>query len=544
MLSWSIIIYLSLLFASSSIDARYRAHPKRRYSVPISSFTSNIPSNNQPMNIEEPSGVNDDQALLDLLKETSKFRTSTQTPTNGKHQASEQQVEQFTRLLFERLNLREPPNVTVNVNEGIGFPSSIVKQLEQQTREQQYQHHKEEDFYHRQQKIHDEIMPTAERAILPGDHIQHHTCERQLAAKLNLNKAQIENIDCFRFTKSPKESNSLPNNQFVNELRIYMKKTYFHWIDRHEQLTPDMFKIYQVFRPTSNETTHIPPYSLTDTMRLSVSKVKELSDSWLELIIDGNNKDIDLQQLYRQLIMPWYGVAIDRDLSHSTSSSSSYSSSSMERSLTPSTRHYHRLYHSKKRLSSSSNSDNEDGMEPESREEHQLPYMLVEYGGKISSSSSGNRGTRSTVARPARGCNSNSPCCRRSLTIDLDQGNNALNFVIYPRQLDIGECIGLCGTSGSSLKHVDVKNAQFNNEQHSAYNMLLLQNNLHLNRSTTTTQVNQPEQPSSQCCSYSRTGGLELMYTTTNGGPIIRKFIPNMVVEECKCGLPATIQQV
>ncbi|CAM4852062.1 unnamed protein product, partial [Rotaria magnacalcarata] len=42
---------------------------------------------------------------------------------------------------------------------------------------------------------------------------------------------------------------------------------------------------------------------------------------------------------------------------------------------------------------------------------------------------------------------------------------------------------------------------------------------------------------------YSRTGGLELLYTTTNGGPIIRKFIPNMVVEECKCGLPATIQQ-
>ena len=114
--------------------------------------------------------------------------------------------------------------------------------------------------------------------------------------------------------------------------------------------------------------------------------------------------------------------------------------------------------------------------------------------------------------------------------------------MIYPRQLDIGECIGLCGTGGSSLKHTDVKNAQYKNEQNSAYNLLFLQNSLHSNRSTD--EINRVEKHSPQCCSYSRTGGLELMYTTTNGGPVIRKYIPNMVVEECKCGLPATIQQV
>ena len=175
---------------------------------------------------------------------------------------------------------------------------------------------------------------------------------------------------------------------------------------------------------------------------------------------------------------------------------------------------------------------------------YNLHDLLIEYGEKIFPSSSGRRGTRNAVPRLARGCHPTSPCCRRPLTIDLDQGNNALNFVIYPRQLDIGECVGLCGISGSSLRFADVKNAQQRNAPNSAYNLLLLQNSLHANRSTTTTQINRIDQHSPQCCSYSRTGGLELMYTTTNGGPIIRKYIPNMVVEECKCGLPATIQQV
>lgn len=528
MQSWLICLYFILIL--STVEARSRAHSKRR-------LTTSTPST-----IPNPSVDNNDFPPGEVWPGVHKEEASTKSNNpplfnlNTNTQANDEQVEQFTRLLFERLNLKEPPNVTVNVSEGTGFPSSIVKQLEQQAKEQQYLHQKEEDFYYRQQKIQDEITPTAERAILPGDHIQHHTCQRQLQAKLNLPDDYLDQIDCFRFTKSPKETNSLPNNQMINELRIYLRKNYFHFTVEHQmnQLAPDMFKVYQIFRPTANDTNLAPPYGLIDTARILLSQVKELNENWLELIVDGNQRDFDLQQVYRQLIMPWYGVAIDRDLYP------------VDPSLPPTSTyrhlHHHRPHHARKHhpVVSSYESD------MDAASEKQLPYMLVEYGEKISSpsSSSGNRGTRSATARPARGCNPNSPCCRRSLTIDLDQGSNALNFVIYPRQLDIGECVGLCGLSGSSLKYTEVKNAQQKNEHNSAYNLLLLQNGLHFNRSTTTTQVNRPDQHSPQCCSYSRTGGLELMYTTTNGGPIIRKFIPNMVVEECKCGLPATIQQV
>ena len=30
------------------------------------------------------------------------------------------------------------------------------------------------------------LMPTTERAILPGDYIPNHTCQKQISAKLNL----------------------------------------------------------------------------------------------------------------------------------------------------------------------------------------------------------------------------------------------------------------------------------------------------------------------------------------------------------------------
>jgi hypothetical protein len=486
--------------------------------------------NNLYDDADDPIGTNNDDSWIDVIKETT--TTTTTPPPNPQYQASEEQIVQFTRLLFERLNLKEAPNVTVNVNDDTGFPSSIFKHLEQQTKEHQRLHEIEEHSLHRQQKVQDEIMPTAERAILPGDYVPNNACKRQLSGKLNLADNNVENIDCFRFTKSPKESKSLPTNQVINELRLYVKKNYFHFIEQHEKLTPDMFQVYQIFRPTSNDTTLNPPPGLTDTARLSISQVKELNDNWFELTIEPNSEVINIQQLYKQLITPWYALAIDRELQ---------SPSSMARSLPSFNRHYYRQFHSKKLNSYSLRSDNED---ENSKESQQLPYMLVEYGEKIMSSSSGRRGTRDAVARPAHGCHPTSSCCRRSLIIDLDQGSNALNFVIYPRQLDIGECVGLCGAGGSSLKYTDVKNAQHRNEHNSAYNLLLLQNSLHSNKSLTTNQVDRSGQHSPQCCSYSRTGGLELMYTTNNGGPIIRKFIPNMVVEECKCGSPATIQQV
>lgn len=531
------MINILLLFSSSFLQARYRANSKRRFSMPTQSFIPSISfndnNNNNNNNIyadnDDTQGTNDDKYLIDTIKDV-----PTPSTTLSPFQANEQQIEQFTRLLIERLNLKEAPNVTVNVNDETGFPSSIFKKLEQETKDQQRVVDMKADKIHRQQKFHDEGAPTAERAILPGDYMLHHTCQRQIAAKLNLDASHLHNIDCFRFMKSSKEwKGGLPTNQYINELRLYVRRNYFNFNEQHDQITPDMFQIYQVFRPTSNDTTYNPPNGFKDTIRLTISNVKELNDHWFELTIQPVSHDTDIQQIYKQLIMPWYAIAIDRDLQSS--------SSSLTEPIKNLNQHYHRQYHTKKHISYSLRADDEDENSKETQQ--QLPYMLVEYGDKFFPSSSGRRGTRETPARPARGCNPSSPCCRRSLTIDLDQANNALNFVIYPRQLDIGECVGLCGVSGSSLKHIDVKNAQHKNEHNSAYNLLLLQNGLHANRNSTI-QDSLSERHSTQCCSYSRTSSLEIMYTTTNGGPIIRKLIPNMVVEECKCGLPATIQQV
>lgn len=545
MTSWFIMINIVLLFSSSLVHARHREHSKRRYSTNGDSFAPfNLPNDNNFLSdiVDTQEGTNSEEEFSnDFIEPAVKSTPATTTTTTTaktllpSFQANEEQIEQFTRLLIDRLNLKEPPNVTVNVNDETGIPSTIIKQLEHQTHEQQRIQDLKEKQYYRQQKLHDEILPTAERAILPGDSIPNYTCQRQLSAKLNIADKNLQTIDCFRFAKSPKETKSLPTNQWIIQLRLYVQRNYFNWDDVKQPLTADMFHIYQVFRPTYNDTTHYPPPGLTDTTRLPIRQIKQLNDNWYELTIDSNSDHMNIQQIYKQLIMPWYGLAIDQNL---------YSSSSaMARSASTFNRPYHRQFHSRNHpFYPVRSSDSEDTTQDDnSKESQQHPYMLVEYGEKISSSS-GRRGTRDAPARPARGCNPSSPCCRRSLIIDLDQGNNALSFVIYPRQIDIGECVGLCGTGGSSLKHTDVKNAQQNNEQNSAYNFLLLQNGLHRNRNGTI--LSNRAEHSSQCCSYSRTSGLEIMYATTNGGPIIHKLIPNMVVEECKCGLPATIQQV
>ncbi|CAF1666524.1 unnamed protein product [Adineta ricciae] len=511
-----------LLLSSSFVQARNRAPQKRRYSISTKSHrpsSGTFNSEDVYTDVKERREINNEQSWNGDVKELPNTAS-----TISQHQANDEQVELFTRLLFDRLNLKEAPNVTVNVNDDIGLPTSIFKQLGEQSKEHIHAHANEEKHNLHQQKLQEEIHPTAERAILPGDFILNHTCRQQLSAKLNILDTNLQQMDCFRFTKSAKESKSLPTNQLITQLRLYVKKSYFNLNEYHHKISPDMFQVYQIFRPTSNDTAVQPPVGLTDTTRLFIAQVRELNDNWFELTIDTSSEDPNIQQLYKQLLMPWYGLAIDHDLQVSSLN-----------------RYYYRQYHAKRSKGTSVHSSTE---EESTKESQQLPYMLIEYGEKIFPSSSGRRGTRDAVPRLARGCHPTSPCCRRPLTIDLDQGNNALNFVIYPRQLDIGECVGLCGISGSSLRFADVKNAQQRNAQNSAYNLLLLQNSLHANRSTTTTQINRIDQHSPQCCSYSRTGGLELMYTTTNGGPIIRKYIPNMVVEECKCGLPATIQQV
>ncbi|CAF1623547.1 unnamed protein product, partial [Adineta ricciae] len=497
MSSWFITLNILLLLSSTVLQARLRINSKRRYPMSTKPF---VPPP-YPFDDNSYHASEDDDSL------TESYSTTMSTTTaRAKNRASDEQVQQFTRLIFERLNLKEPPNVTMHVHDGTGIPPPIVKQLEEHPKH----HDDEEDHVSSQQKYHDDIQPTTERAILPGEFIQSHTCQRQLSVKFNLNKETANSIDCFRFAKSPMESKGLPTNQIITQLRIYVKKNYFQNNPQLEdKLTGDMFQIYQVFRPTSNETLANPFQSLTGTIRLAISEVKELNDKWLELTIDPHNGQISIQQIYKQFIMPWYGLAMNREL-QTPSSSQAWAS-------------YYRRYYAKKSFDSflRSNPDEDYGKDSSK----QLPYMLVEYGEKIAPAP-GNRATRGVKkVRPPQTCDPKSPCCRRPLTIDLDQGNNALNFVIYPRKIDIGECVGLCGTSGSSLKFTDVKNAQVKNEQNAAHNLLLLHHNGYYHKNTTSHE-NKSDQQSSNCCSYSRTGGLELMYSTTNGGPILRKFIP------------------
>jgi hypothetical protein len=483
MSSWFIIINIVLIFSLSFVQTQFRTHQKQPY-----------PASTNPFN---------DDSLIESYRPTPKTASST-------HRANEEQLKQFTRLLYDLLNLKEPPNVTIDSHVGTGIPS-IVK-LEKEN----IQHNKE--IHANQQKNREEIQPTIERAILPGESIPHHTCQRQIAAKFHLNKDNLHNIDCFRFTKSSTESKSLPTNQTIKYLRIYVKKNYFLYNQEHEGIfKPNMFQIYQVYRPTSNDTHHSPLPGLTDTIRLSISEVKQVNHNLFELTIDSNHGLISIQQIYEQFISPWYGLAINHVLQSSWSN-------------------FYRRYYSRKHQAGFSRSNDEDYESKESQQ--QLPYMLVEYGEKIPSLSKRNRATRHTgKATPARTCDPKSPCCRRPLIIDLDQ-ISAFDFVLYPRQLDIGECVGLCGTGSLSSKHIDAKNDQYKNENHSGHQLFLI----HRNRNTT--QINKPDQQSSHCCSYARTGGFDIMYTTRNGGPIIRKFLPNIVVEECRCGLPATIQQV
>ncbi|CAF3610355.1 unnamed protein product [Rotaria socialis] len=486
MTSWFVILNLTLLLSSSFLQARFRTYSKRRY----------VPSNKpfyQPISSDDNSDpmVNDDSLIESATGKVTK---------NLKNQASEQQIEQFARLLFDRLNLKEPPNVTVEINLEADSPPPFVKQLEQEylkTKEQQDQSR-------------DESQAVTERAVLPGARISSYTCQRQISAQLNIKHDNLKNIDCFKFSKSPLESASLPTNQIAQQLRVYIKKNFFVLNEQQEDLlAPDMFQIYQVFRPTSNDTSIKPSPSLKDTMRLPISQIKELNDNWLELTIDPNNEKLTIEQIYQQFITPWYGLAINHQL---------------KASWPPS----YRSYPSENRFERSN--DDEDNSE-ESKEQ-QLLYMLVEYSSKLRSSSTGHRSIRSnSKPRPAKPCDPKSPCCRRSLIIDLDQGNNVLDFVIHPRQFDIGECVGSCDTSGSSLQYTQAKNDQQKNKPHAAYSLVFLHRHGRNNNSLTATRNHRADRESSRCCSFSRTGGLELTYTTTNDGPIIKKYIPNMIVE-------------
>ncbi|CAF4557559.1 unnamed protein product, partial [Rotaria magnacalcarata] len=83
MTSWFVILNFTLLLSSSFLQARSRTYSKRRYVPSTKPFYQPIPSddNSDPL-------VNDDS----LIESTTRKVTQ-----NLKHQASEQQIEQFAR---------------------------------------------------------------------------------------------------------------------------------------------------------------------------------------------------------------------------------------------------------------------------------------------------------------------------------------------------------------------------------------------------------------------------------------------------------------
>lgn len=498
-----------LLLSSSFVHAHSQARSRDRYAKSRMSH----PSSMQQISSEDSVGPEfDDDPLIALPS-----RPSTTSLAMSKNEANAQQIEHFTRLIIERLNIKETPNVSIQINHGNGIPSLLVKQLEQKLREQEYLNKE------KQEQNRDESVVITDRAIVPSEKISKYSCQRQISNRFSLNSNSLKHIECFYFSKASIDSTTLPTNQVVKQLRIYINKDFFNLNNQQHNalIKPDMIQIYQVFRPTSDDNYQKLFSNLTDTIRISINQIRELKDNWLELTIDPQQDEITIQQMYQQFILPWYGIAINRQLDSSSSS------------------HY-RSYTARKRLENSERSTYKENENKGS--DNFLPYMLVEYGNKISSSS-GHRTKRSLVrSRPAKACDPTSPCCRHELKIDLNKAGSALDFVIHPRVIDIGECIGVCNNNRMSpSEFVKIKQDQEQNKPNSGHSFVKIHIPHLFNKSLTTSRGNKGDEPSSYCCSYSRTGGLEITYTTTYGGPVIRKYIPNMIVESCKCALPATI---
>lgn len=486
------MIYLLLTSPSTLDGSRDRYHPKRIHSA----LTTPILSMNNPPKTES---VRND---------------------NGQR-ADEEQIKRFAELLYNRLNLIEPPNVTLDLNDGTGLPSSVVRQLELNTTDDQRLHRDEELRFG---KLNDESQATTERAAVPGDRLSSSSCQRQLSSQLNISMKTIQLLQCFRFFRSLTALRPLPNDQVPKELKILVKKQFFIPDIPVSSMTTDMFQVYQIFRPENNGTAEKIFASLTGTQRLPVKDVKSIENNWIALTLGPFKSFDEIPRIYAQFMLPLFGLAINRQLqiSHSHQPWHNYGRKMYPRRY-PST-HMH--------FGSNDESSNEDKV--------MTPYMMIEYGKKLAKSY--NRNRRAPINQQPAHCDSHSPCCRQQLNIYLDQNNSALNFIIYPRKIDIGQCVGLCGPSGSSLDYTQVKNSHINKDPSAAYNYILL----HSNRNNHTSDANSNSAAGSSktnCCGYSRTGGLEILYRTSNFGPIIRKYVPNIIVESCKCGLQAIIQE-
>ncbi|CAF1095050.1 unnamed protein product [Didymodactylos carnosus] len=398
--------------------------------------------------------------------------------------ASRNQLDSFTRLLLQRLRIKSPPNVSA-YNGKSSIPDVMIKQLEFQQTNPLLQKDANPSFV--------EDLTKYERILIPGQQFFNHSCEKRLRE----HGFPTNDIECYQFLKQKQKNAPLPRDQEINAIKLYIKSGYFH--NPNKKLTPDMFKIYKIFRPVPNESVAyseklISSLGKIKSSRIIISDVKRVKD-WYELTFSKPN----LKSIYDSLIYLPSGIAISKDLSLIPHGYPLYSPYSDD-------------YISNNRI----NSDHEKQQDPaDAEEKHYSPYLYVEYGEKTDKSQS--RIRRSSVNQPT--CSSSSPCCRRSLTLDFSN-SRSLNFIIHPRVLDIGECVGLCNST--SIKTSHMKNSP-------QQNLLAL--------SETHAGVNH------QCCSYARTGGLELLYATEDKS-IVRQFIPNMIVETCRCLLPAIISQV
>ncbi|CAF1585872.1 unnamed protein product [Didymodactylos carnosus] len=246
-----------------------------------------------------------------------------------------------------------------------------------------------------------------------------------------------------------------------------------------------MFRVYMIYRPLVNNSKKSSKLTskIPSVLKLPVTQVKQILDSY-ELVFD--DKKMHYKTIYDNLMSELYDVAISKNLQDS----------------------YARQYSSPFSPNSEQRKQDDDGINNNSKQERStneefVPYFDVEYG------ETENNGYRSHDALSRNKCSSSSPCCRRPLTLHFDD-SHLLNFIVYPRVLDIGECVGLCDLS--SVNQLQIRNSsQYNSssikEHHSSVN--------------------------GRCCSFSRTSGLELLFREKQS--IRRQFVPQMIIETCRC---------
>ncbi|CAF1308946.1 unnamed protein product, partial [Didymodactylos carnosus] len=391
-------------------------------------------------------------------------------PNDTSLHASRNQSESFINVLFRRLRMEKPPNISALPFVGMSEADILIMQLFSSDR--LLQRDGNDDHKH-----------TIESVAISGQLLSNHSCEK----RLKKSGYSSNSIECYRFLdQSYIKKLQLPRRPSIKSISLIMKKEYFNLDNNNNQtFNPVMFRVYMIYRPLVNNSKKSSKLTskIPSVLKLPVTQVKQILDSY-ELVFD--DKKMHYKTIYDNLMSELYDVAISKNLQDS----------------------YARQYSSPFSPNSEQRKQDDDGINNNSKQERStneefVPYFDVEYG------ETENNGYRSHDALSRNKCSSSSPCCRRPLTLHFDD-SHLLNFIVYPRVLDIGECVGLCDLS--SVNQLQIRNS-------SQYNSSSIKEHY--------SSVN------GRCCSFSRTSGLELLFREKQS--IRRQFVPQMIIETCRC---------